>query len=947
MVTRVPKGKKHKPPAPHRSPEISKSLSFSVLLPRLPHPSFGREKEIISFTKAFPDKSVFCIQGMPGIGKSFLMLELAQQINKCIEPFHGRTFFLEVKEGWHSQTLIERIFACLERIGVKIPPDTVSTAFEPVQEKLANLINLLNAEKLALFIDDFHFLPLESRLELLQFFLRYLRNSKVVISSCISLDLPPLKQLEVWQKNLTELDAEPSRSLFQEFLEEAESDLVSSHDLEMIFSRIGGHPFTIKLLASFFLSSRQKVKNLLLLSSSYSREVKSFLMKRIFCQISEPERRCLALFVTSQFAVSPALLQKMGKHDNLEEVVDKLRRKLLIDVDSEGLFGLHSIIRGFGRNVLEEDILLEHHTLWANFFRRQISKIKDRPAGELLLEYVYHLLMAGNTAEGSRELENYLIDIYLQGKFDRLMSLIQLAEDCDLELSPGVLITKGKILYLWGKWEESLEIFEYLRGHSDAKLLPKIFNCLGHIQYCRNDLDTAISYYRRSLKIAEDLSSQTDIAETYCFLGDAFYSKRLSQKALDFFEKGLKVWREIEDIEGMTDAMIKKAQILAELGDFSQAKKILRDSLKAFSRQKNILGEGEVQLFLAQVAFREGKFQETLDYIEKSQAIFEKQRNVLKSLSLAVLKGKSLFFLKEIDRAFGLLSESDKTATLYEHWDIAAECAFYLGRIHLERRDFNAVIERSGTFSNLYNPLLGANLELLACVAHFYAKQASSAFQASKNALDLLEGMENRPIYNIAQAFHFSVNSYFKMSQPIDVPELSMRELTNPACSEDTEMAVYLSVLQGQNPEHPRKVLMQRGIFWYSQKDLENLKQQSLFDIFFDPAEGFVILADSRKISLKDKPRLKKLLFTLMNVPGKLWSPAELYQMVWEQEFDWEENYSNFRSHISRLRKVVEPLSSTREFFFILKSQENSSYYFNSQVNFCLVLEPESPAAEA
>ena len=250
-----------------RVERLSQSLSdfsFSTLLPNLPHLIFGRDEEVRSFLKAIPHKNIFCVQGIPGIGKTFFMLHLARLLNEreTFHQFHGQTFFIEAKPDWHSQTIIESMYNCLQRIEVKVPSPSDSDVYEPVKEKIATLIGLLNAGTFAFFIDDFHFLPSEERRELLHYFHRYLKASKVILSSCVDLEFSPLEKLEIWHKNLLEVSTESSKAFFLELLENAGEKSVSKKELETIFVKTSGHPFTIKLLASFFIITRENLKEL-------------------------------------------------------------------------------------------------------------------------------------------------------------------------------------------------------------------------------------------------------------------------------------------------------------------------------------------------------------------------------------------------------------------------------------------------------------------------------------------------------------------------------------------------------------------------------------------------------------------------------------------------------------------------------------------------------------
>lgn len=913
--------------------------SVPFFLPNLSHRLFGREAEIQSFFRFFDRKQVFSIQGMPGIGKTFLMSYLARRLSadRSTRRFSGKTFFIEVKNGWESQTFLDCLCSCLSQAGEGMTFKTGSDVFEPFSEKIINLLGILNRNSYAIFIDDFHFFPTEVQVELLEPLLKYLSASKVIFSSCADLPFSPVEKLNLWETRLRELEEDATIALFQELTDGTPGESLKEKGLRRIHPKTGGHPFTVKLLASAYLGSGKDLGKILDLSSQYSKAVQSYLVKRVLDTLTSSEKKCLELFICLRSSFESDLFE-LGASPKLVAGLSGLRRKLLLDRTPEGRIQLHSLVREQGCLLVSEEELRQNHAWWAGFFRRTMASIPHGFHGHFLSEYVFHLALSGEIEEAGKAFQGSLAGLYQQGKFDEIMILFQLFHEKGFPLEQKSMITKAKILYIQGKWGESKSLLRNLRETGSQDLQPNILMCLGHIEVCKDRIDSSIAIYRKSLDLAKQLGQEAEQAEALYYLGDSFFYQRKFRKALLAFQRSRRRYEAIGLSDGVIDALLKKALVLQALGRVKAAGKIFRNSVAAYERNHNVLGLAETHLHLSALAFRERSFEAALEHLEHSREGFDAQRNVLKMLFLKVLHGKILFFQEKYQDAEKALTEATVLAAEFDQGDALGECSFFLARLALDRGDFAQARKRVSIRMNIFEPHIGARLELLKCFIFVVQGDLRSAETGVQEAKGWLDAEDNGPLRSLIEMIQ---------SRLLDPGEKHIRaENISPSDSswwETAGLEQYLTMIEATFSSPRSRVFTREGERFEFAETIANWKKAGTFALLFDRSDGCAYLENSRVVNLSGKPRLSGLLELFIRNPGQRFSHADLYRLVWQQEYDGEIHHSNVRSQISRLRQAIDPGSLDGEFKMILKSAGQNEFFFNPQITFCLVIPPTIP----
>ncbi len=131
----------------------------------------------------------------------------------------------------------------------------------------------------------------------------------------------------------------------------------------------------------------------------------------------------------------------------------------------------------------------------------------------------------------------------------------------------------------------ALELFKNeLNRLGEAKVLNNIGNL-----YLGADYDKALEYFTSSLKIAEELNEPDLMANIFLNIGNIFVRKKKYSQALNFYEKGEKLYRKTGNKIGMTHCLQNKGKVYYELNQFKLAEQVLKNALlSAKSNELNV-----------------------------------------------------------------------------------------------------------------------------------------------------------------------------------------------------------------------------------------------------------------------------------------------------------------------------------------------------------------------
>ncbi|MBL4658428.1 MAG: tetratricopeptide repeat protein [Flavobacteriales bacterium] len=203
---------------------------------------------------------------------------------------------------------------------------------------------------------------------------------------------------------------------------------------------------------------------------------------------------------------------------------------------------------------------------------------------------------------------------------------------------------KGALVY----FHNSLMIREKI---GDKKGEANSLNNIAYLYDSQNEMDKALEYYNKSLIIYKDISRATDeniarigfsgVASTMNNIGwiydtqgdpDCTSSKeecgRMGRvKALEYYQKSLKIREDIGDMRGVAESLNNIGSINADQGDVEKGLQYLLKGLKIYEESGMKMGLANVMCNIGGLYFTIGNTAETKKYVHKGMELAKEVGN--------------------------------------------------------------------------------------------------------------------------------------------------------------------------------------------------------------------------------------------------------------------------------------------------------------------------------
>lgn len=124
------------------------------------------------------------------------------------------------------------------------------------------------------------------------------------------------------------------------------------------------------------------------------------------------------------------------------------------------------------------------------------------------------------------------------------------------------------------------ELLDFGRDKNYLYAAVLAYNIQGVSWYLRGDYPKALGYYRKSLKIDEQMGNQRGISATLNNIGLIYVNQGDYPKALDYYTKGLKIDEKVGDQKGIAQSLNNIGIIYNNLADYPKALDYYSQSLK-------------------------------------------------------------------------------------------------------------------------------------------------------------------------------------------------------------------------------------------------------------------------------------------------------------------------------------------------------------------------------
>lgn len=292
------------------------------------------------------------------------------------------------------------------------------------------------------------------------------------------------------------------------------------------------------------------------------------------------------------------------------------------------------------------------------------EKVYDLPRAEDLWKRVLELALEDERAYALKHLGDV---VAYSGKFaeaeDYYREALELAgeeEYFDIKISMGSLYgQKGD----YRKMAETIEgVLKELEGKGKEKQLGWAYYYWGIVNYQKGKQEEALEFFDKSLKIFEKLENVEGILAVYGTMGAPYFLSGKIEEAVDILKNGLQLSENFGDYRRKLLSLTNLISLNLNLGDYEKAKDFIEEALKLSSAIADLRIYAHI-LYQKGLLFKwEGNLKEGIEFLKRagnlSNEISAKEiyTNSLISLSTAFMEENNF------EEAYKVLEEAKNIA---------------------------------------------------------------------------------------------------------------------------------------------------------------------------------------------------------------------------------------------------------------------------------------------
>ena len=237
--------------------------------------------------------------------------------------------------------------------------------------------------------------------------------------------------------------------------------------------------------------------------------------------------------------------------------------------------------------------------------------------------------------------------------------------------------------------EDFSKAIDYYKKHlkinqqiGDKERIGFAFNNIGLSYKTQGNFKEALEYFFKSLKIEEEIGNKKGIASAHNNIGIIYYYQKNYEQTLVYYDKSLKIDEEIGNKQGVAVSYMNIGLIYENQGNYEKALEYYYKSLKIKEEMDDKSSMANLYNNIGNICKIKGKFDEALAYYDKGLKIAEQlgdkkeisnsyinlsrhsfdQNNYTNALALST---KALSIAQEIGVVIGIRNASDLLYQVY------------------------------------------------------------------------------------------------------------------------------------------------------------------------------------------------------------------------------------------------------------------------------------------
>ncbi|MDP2385814.1 MAG: sensor histidine kinase [Bacteroidota bacterium] len=203
---------------------------------------------------------------------------------------------------------------------------------------------------------------------------------------------------------------------------------------------------------------------------------------------------------------------------------------------------------------------------------------------------------------------------------------------------------------------------------------------IGYVYYQRGETDKAMEYFKKGLKIQEEINDPKEIANSLNNIATIYFKLGEIEKSLDYFEQGLQIQKKIGVKEGIAYSLNNIGAIYDSQGQIKKALDYYYQGLKLQEELGNKMGMGTSYNNIAVILMKQGETDKAIEYYNKSMKVRQEaddKRGIAQCLNnlghLYTTQGKMEKALDNYKKSYALYEEiGNKQGIAYSLNNMAA-----------------------------------------------------------------------------------------------------------------------------------------------------------------------------------------------------------------------------------------------------------------------------------
>lgn len=708
--------------------DLGQNLKASIEIPRTKG-FVGRDDKLSELFDSL-DRNIIVIEGIPGIGKTYISAKFAEKMNDIFDVY----WYGNLNEVSTLSSVLRKFAYFLKgKNKPRLANSIEHFGYNDYDVLISLLKEELNFSNFVIFLDDYH--KAEEELNPLLRELLSIEKSKIVVitryepkfyNSVDKLEKRVVTvKIDSWNLDNTKMMLE------ERGIETSELVLTEIHE------RLHGHPQYLNLFC--ILALNNSAEELLPNIPKALKEAYDYLETEVYNSLSSSEKILLQTIAIFRVPESIEAFDGINESKDLSETLDKLINKLLVNEIGSNTFKVHDIIRDYCLSDPSKKALRRSHENAANYY----LSLDDEP--ENILESSYHFEKAG-LLEKSSEL---------------------------MIMNTQNFISKG----FWDKIEvqlkKSIKSFQRKTQRKEVELLACAHHAIGTLYETKGEYDLALKHASHSKLLFSSIKNRRNIFNVYALLSSIYKHKNNLEKANECCDKCFQIAKQEKNDYLRAVAIGNKATLLTD-EDIKHKLEYYLEALEIFEKFPGYEDNESDMLANTAIVYENMKdFESSYEYIGKALRI-QKKRNA--SYKIARLKQMMAYiYSKDPAKSVSydqLIQCLDEVLEIYEnmgHIRGVAEVLYSIGNMHIKSQCYVSALEDFNRALEIYEKIndkeaVANTLCSIGCT-HIRCKNFESSIEIYRKVLDIYSLPNQKAInrrkveISLAEAFLLAGNS--------------------------------------------------------------------------------------------------------------------------------------------------------------------------------------------